>query len=218
MSRPWPGAFIALEGIDGSGTTTQALRLIQRLRQEGHDAVSAREPTDGPVGTLLRGLLAQNPSVQDGSRQGPGWEMMALLFAADRADHVQRLLQPSLAEGRVVVSDRFDLSSRIYQSLTSPDPERALPWVCSLNHRFPRPDLTLVLDIDEEVAAERRASRGGPRELFENTALQQRLAEAYRRAEDFVPGDRIEHLDGAASADDLAQAVYASVRVLLSGR
>jgi len=156
VSRPWPGAFIALEGIDGSGTTTQALRLIQRLRQEGHDAVSAREPTDGPVGTLLRGLLAQNPSVQDGSGQGLGWEAMALLFAADRADHVQRLLQPSLAEGRVVVTDRFDLSSRIYQSLTSPDPERALPWVCSLNHRFPRPDLTLVLDIDEEVAAERR--------------------------------------------------------------
>src|SRR5215472_4321878 len=111
------GRFVVIEGIDGAGTTTQVGRLVDRLRKSEIDARGTREPSDGPVGTLIRQVLAGRVVVPGG--RAPGWATMALLFAADRVDHVEAEIEPALAKGSVIVSDRYDASSLAYQSVTS---------------------------------------------------------------------------------------------------
>jgi dTMP kinase len=147
-----------------------------------------------------------------GTPREASWSTMALLFAADRLDHLDAVVVPALEAGKTVVSDRYVLSSLAYQSLTSPEGERSLPWIAELNARAIRPDLTIVLDVTDAVAAERRAARGGPAELFEVRELQRRLADAYTGAESLVPHDRVVHVaDG--SPDDVAERVLGAVLV-----
>ena len=92
------GRFVVIEGIDGAGTTTQVGRLVDRLRKKNIQARGTREPSDGPVGTLIRQVLAGRVVVPGG--RAPGWGTMALLFAADRVDHVEAEIEPALAVGR----------------------------------------------------------------------------------------------------------------------
>jgi dTMP kinase len=126
---------------------------------------------------------------------------MALLFAADRLDHVSTVVTPALDDGKTVVSDRYVLSSLAYQSVTSPEGEHAVPWIREINAHARPADLTLVLDVDDAVAAERRAARGGPEELFEAREIQRKLAAVYRRAEELLPGARVVHIeDGTPDA------------------
>ena len=202
--------FIVLEGIDGSGTTTQLECLAKLLRADGNAVVTTSEPTPGPVGRLLRQALegSLSPDV-DGCSQFD-WVTLALLFAADRANHAQSLIVPTLAQGKVLLCDRYDLSSRIYQSVTAADPEAALPWLCILNERVPRPDLTLVLDIEPELAEKRRSTRGAPPELFEQNQLQCKLARAYCEAEKYVPNDRLKHIPGELSISEVTERLYAA--------
>ena len=199
------GRLIVLEGIDGSGTTTQAHLLCGRLRERGVDAVETREPSAGVVGRFIRELLTgeREPAVS--------WDAMALLFAADRLDHVSREIAPALQRGATVVSDRYDLSTLAYQSLTAPEGSDPLEWLRAINGRAPRPDLTLVLDVSAEVAERRRGERGGEPELFEKTELQRRLALLYARAEELVPGDRLLHIDGEGPLAEVAARVLEGV-------
>ncbi|MGH7327347.1 MAG: dTMP kinase, partial [Polyangiaceae bacterium] len=96
-----PGRFVVIEGIDGAGTTTQVARLVERLRKSKVDARATREPSDGPVGTLIRQVLAGRIVVPGG--RAPGWATMALLFAADRVDHVEAEIEPPIEHGAVIV-------------------------------------------------------------------------------------------------------------------
>jgi len=193
MSPLARGRFIVLEGIDGSGTTTQAKRLAEALEARGTPTLLTCEPTDGPVGVLIRQALKRSlPAPLD-------WSVMALLFAADRMDHVERVIAPALAAGKTVVSDRYVLSSLAYQSVTSPEGEGSLPWIREINARAPAPDLTIVLDVDDAVAAARRAARGGPPELFEVAEIQRRLGTVYARAEALNSTGTLVHVaDGTA--------------------
>ncbi len=207
------GLFIVLEGIDGSGTTTQARRLVEALRARGHDCLSTCEPSAGRVGQLLRQLLSA------GEGQAPGWEALALLFAADRADHHGREIEPALRRGAVVVCDRYDLSSLTYQVATAPVEEsEAFQWVRSLNSRVGRPDLTFVLQVAPEVALRRRDTRGKRAELFEADALQRRLAEHYADAARLVPGDPLVFLDGEAPVEKVHDELWRCVEPQLRGR
>ena len=199
------GTLVVLEGIDGSGTTTQARLLCQQLRARGVDAVETREPSAGVVGRFVRELLtgARQPTVS--------WDAMALLFAADRLDHISREVAPALERGATVVSDRYDLSTLAYQSLTAPEGSDPVEWLRSINGRAPRPDLTLVLDVSPEVAERRRRERGGEPELYEKTELQRRLAALYARAEQLVVGDRVLHIDGGGTLDEVAARILECV-------
>lgn len=205
------GVFVVLEGIDGSGTTTQADLYGKYLRQKKRLVHVTREPSVGPVGSLLRLVLSRRVTMPSGSHA----ETMALLFAADRLDHVETEVLPLLREGYVVISDRYDLSSILYQAVTAgvePSPgSDVVAWIRTLNRYARRPDVTVVVDVPPQVAEARRRARGGSAELFEEAELQARLASAYFRAEDVVPGDRVIHVDGTAPVESVHAAITSAL-------
>lgn len=163
------GKLIALEGIDGSGTTTQATRLVETLRDHGHEVHLTAEPSQRTVGRLIRTVLAGDTAMNDAA--------LALLFAADRLDHVEQEIEPALMRGAVVITDRYLLSSLAYQSIGSP-----LEWVTELNRQARRPEISILLRVSAETAASRRQSRGGAEERFDATESQRRITEAYDAA------------------------------------
>jgi len=201
------GRFIVLEGIDGAGTTTQTARLAARLRADGVTVRTTREPSDGPVGSLIRQILAGR-IVGSGGR-APGWATMALLFAGDRMDHVESEIEPFVATGGVVVSDRYDASSLAYQSVSSGRGGGAtVEWIRSLNRHARRPDLTIVLDVAPEVAATRREERGDAAQLYEQNELQRALCVFYRDLQRHMPNDRVTVVDGTGPVEAVAAAVH----------
>lgn len=196
-------ALVVLEGIDGSGTTTQARRLVERLAAAGRPAHLTREPSDGPVGRLLREMLTGAHAPVDRTTLG-------LLFAADRADHLQREIEPALARGEVVVSDRYLHSSLAYQADAS---ERS--WVATLNERARRADLAILLEVDAEVAARRRADAGRDEEIFDQLDTQRRVARNYREVFEALAGrERAVVLDGSGTLDEVAEAIWREVEAL----
>jgi len=205
--RSRTGRFIVLEGIDGSGTTTQALRLAEALRADGHEVLSTHEPSDGPIGVVLRQALTRR-------LVGLSDRVLALLFAADRLHHLAAVVEPALAEGKVVVSDRYVLSSLAYQGMRLP-----LAWVESLNAAARRPDLTLYLDVDARTAAGRRRGRGGAVVVIDAHEGQRAVARAYGRViRKHTRTQRVVRVEGGGSADEVAAAVLARARGLLSRR
>jgi dTMP kinase len=213
--RRFPGVFIVVEGIDGSGSTTHTKLLGKALRQRGLGVVETCEPSAGPIGALIRQVLQRRLFVADAT--GPrafAWSTMALLFAADRMDHLDSTIVPALREGKIVLSDRYDLSSLAYQSVTAPSGEKVVPWIRELNAAALRPDLTVVIDVPVEVAEERRRSRGGVEEMFESRDLQTRLCAVYRDAEVLVPSDRVVHVTGVGAVSDVAASILNAVLAL----
>jgi dTMP kinase len=201
--------LIVLEGLDGAGTTTQARRLAEALRAAGHTAHVTREPSDGPIGRLIREMLTGGHAIE-GERLEQA--TFGLLFAADRLDHVQREVAPALAAGTVVISDRWYHSSLAYQGTGA---ER--DWIRVLNQRARRPDLTVFLRVRPEVAAQRRADAGRSEELFEDQKMQRSVAEGYDEvlAELGAAGERIEVLDGERPLDEVTAAIVAAVTAVL---
>jgi dTMP kinase len=204
-----PGRFVVLEGIDGAGTTTQVARLAERLRSMRVLVRATREPSDGPVGTLVRQVLTGRVVVPGG--RAPCWAMMALLFAADRMDHVEAEIEPFVADGGVVLSDRYDASSLAYQSVSSgADAREAVEWIRSLNRYVRRPDLTVVLDLPADIAADRRQRRGEVAQLYEQNEVQRALAAFYKDLARHMPDDRIVVVDASGSVDEVHDRVWAA--------
>lgn len=211
-TRSHPGVFIAVEGVDGCGSTTHSRLLAKTLKTRGAETVLTCEPTNGPIGGLIRQILQRRLFVADASGpRGFVWSTMALLFAADRLDHLDSLVLPALRSGSVVVSDRYDLSSLAYQSATAPEAHDVIPWIRELNSRAVRPDVTVVIDVPAEVAEERRRGRGGVEEMFEHRALQERLVTIYAHAETLVPGDRLVHVSGLGKAEEVSARILEAV-------
>lgn len=201
--------FIVFEGIDGSGTTTQTERLVAHLRSRGRNAAATREPSAGPVGRLLREvLLGHHRAKPEEPMRG---ETMALLFAADRQDHLQREIEPLLAAGTDVVSDRYVWSSLAYQAEES---DRA--WVASLARSIRRPDLTLLIDVPIAVARARREAAGRPVERYDADGYQSRVAENYRALAH--ADSQVVVIDGAESVEGVFQAVVRAVDLLFASR
>jgi len=193
--------LIVLEGLDGAGTTTQARRLVEHIRARGGQAHLTREPSDGPIGRLIREMLVGQHAIPG---QSIAQSTFGLLFAADRMDHIQREVLVQLAAGATVVSDRWYHSSLAYQG-TGADRD----WIATLNARARRPDLTLFLEVRPEVAAQRRVAAGRVQELFDDIRMQEEVAAGYRAtiSELMAQGECIETIDGEAPPD----AVFAAI-------
>ncbi|MFW5728744.1 MAG: dTMP kinase, partial [Spirochaetota bacterium] len=159
--------FIVFEGLDGSGTTTQAKLLAARLKENGYTVHLTAEPTNGPIGTMIRDALHRRTPLETTT--------LAYLYAADRYEHLwgSRDSITSMLEKGIVLSDRFVLSSLAYQSTYAP---REL--VEQLNAPFPYPEHLIYVHVTPETAEERRAGRGTP-DIFEHLEFQRTVALRY---------------------------------------
>jgi len=208
------GLFIVLEGIDGAGTTTQAVLLGRWLEAEGRRVTLTAEPTTGPVGEFIRRILRGDlTDERTGEPVVLNERAMALLFAADRSYHVQSIILPALESGSVVVSDRYYLSSVAYQGL-----EVDMGWVEALNSAFLRPDLTIMFDISPDVSLRRKYGGGVPPDRYERVQTLQKVHRNYHLAIAHArsAGERIEILDGARAIHPLAARIQALVAPLLA--
>lgn len=223
------GWLVALEGLDGAGTTTQARRLVASLEAQQRPAAYTSEPSDGPFGTLLRQILTASPRLRvsasgegDGGRRGDGGTRgdepfdeaaLALAFAADRLDHLATEIEPALARGATVVCDRYVLSSLAYQG-------RALDlgWLQTINALCRPPDLTFYLDVPVEVCLARMEAAQRVRERYEQAQILAEVAAGYARAIDVLrqAGQRIVVLDGTAPIAEVERAILGEVRQLLA--
>ncbi len=157
--------FIVFEGLDGSGQSTQADILAARLNHDKKSIVT-KEPTNNLIGGLIRAQLTKEWS----STQ----ECLQLLFAADRAHHLERVVEPALAKGMNVVSDRYMFSSIAYGAVNT-DRE----WLKQINSRFRIPDHTFYLDVEPEICIERMAKSRFEFELFEQLDYLKKVRENY---------------------------------------
>lgn len=164
------GLFITFEGIDGSGKSTQARLLAETLQAEGVDTIHTREPGGSPGAEEIRRLVLEG----DPDRWSPETEI--LLFTAARRDHLERLIAPSLAAGKVVVCDRFADSTRMYQGLRGPGLREVVDKLHALMIGR-EPDLTFIIDMDPAKGHARAKGRGTSEERFEDfgAALQVRM-------------------------------------------
>ena len=196
-----PGHFIALEGIEGAGKSSQIARLAERLRARGHDPLLVREPGGTPLAEAARDLVLH------GHDMAPAAELFLYLVA--RADLVARVIRPALAAGRVVLADRFELSTRAYQSGGRGLPEAEVTAAIALATGGLAPDLYLVLDLPVEVGRERQAAQGKAPDRIERaeTAFHARVAAAFRGA----AGPTVAHLSAAGTADETHAAIWAEV-------
>jgi dTMP kinase len=197
--------FLVLEGLDGAGTTTQLARLATWLRARGLSVLETREPTTGPIGRLIRATLRADADA-------PAEGVLPWLFAADRADHLHRLVQPALQQGTWVLSDRYLHSSLAYQSLVAP-----LRDVYDLNRTFRVPDLTVFVHVPVGVALDRIAARGAAREIYEHRDRLEQVAAAYADVLALLEqrGDRIVRVDGTQSIDEVETDIRQRVTEML---
>jgi dTMP kinase len=220
------GPFIVLEGIDGAGTTTQLNALREHFRRISRRAFFTHEPSDGPVGMLIRLAL-------QGRLVGGGFELhdpgdparpptadfdrtaLALLFAADRADHVATQVRPNLDAGRIVVCDRYLLSTLAYQGQSCD-----FEWLLEINRPAVSPDLTLFLDVPPSAAEERMRGSRWKKELFETLEEQQRIRAHYFRyiERNIAQVGLVEIIDASRGAEEVSSDLIARVDSFLDSR
>jgi len=182
------GVFICIEGLDASGKTTHAHRLVRNLRSKGFDAVYTTEPSRGEIGRFIRTYILQRkrrvPSVVE-----------ALLFAVDRVDHVEKEIKPALENGKIVVSDRYVYSSLAYQGAAGLD----LKWIEEINRLALPPDLAIYLDVPPEVVVKRIRRK---KSVMERLETQRKVREVYLK---FVKNGKLVPVDGNRRKDEVAK-------------
>lgn len=203
MTDASSGRFITFEGIDGSGKSTQARLLAQALRDAGQQVVLTREPGGSPGAEEIRRLVLEG----DPDRWSAETEI--LLFTAARRDHMERLIQPALAAGQVVICDRFADSTRMYQGLSRGDLRALVDTLHDLMIGR-EPDLTLLIDMDPALGLERARQRQGAEERFEDFGPElQRKMRAGFLALAREHTDRFRVIDGNRAVDAVAADVLA---------
>jgi dTMP kinase len=199
------GLFLSFEGIDGSGKSTQARLLADSLRESGQEVVLTREPGGSPGAEEIRRLVLEG----DPDRWSAETEI--LLFTAARRDHMERLILPALAEGKVVICDRFADSTRMYQGLSRGDLRALVDTLHDLMIGR-EPDLTVLIDMDPDTGLARALGRGGAEARFEEFGpdLQRRMRDGFLAlAQDNAARFRV--IDGNRPVDTVARDVRATV-------
>lgn len=195
------GVFICVEGLDASGKTTQSKLLVKSLRKKGFDAFYTTEPSKGRIGRLIRRhvLLGENRlSVI----------LEALLFSADRIDHLEHEVMPALKDKKIVVSDRYLYSSLAYQGAAGLD----LRWIEEINKWAVKPDLTIYLDIPPEAVLQRLKRKKSVMETLRN---QQRVRDIYLK---LVKAHNLRLVDGNKPRRKVAIEILEVVKTFLSAQ
>jgi len=187
------GAFICIEGLDGCGKTTQAKLLTKKLRKS-HNAVYTAEPSRGKIGTLIRERCLYGEKRLSSVIE-------ALLFAADRIEHVENEVLPALNQGKLVISDRYLYSSLAYQGAAG----LSLEWIEKINEHALKPDLAIFIDVDPKTAMRRLKLK---KSVMENMETQQKVRDVYLK---FVAKGELVRLDGNCAKDKVAEALSAMV-------
>jgi dTMP kinase len=193
------GRFIVFEGIDGAGTTTQACQAASHLRSCGRKVHLTCEPSTGAIGKLLREVLRSGGGDLGGSPMNPA--AVALLFAADRLEHVQKEVTANLKAGCSVICDRYVISSLAYQSV-----DLDVEFVAAINQLAPKPDLTCFLRVPAKVGMARIEARGHEKDRFERVGFQTEVAERYEAAIKRNVG-KVVILDGEVAISDIQSQV-----------
>lgn len=191
------GVFICLEGLDGCGKTTQAKLLVRRL-ERSYDAIYTSEPSHGKIGKFIRERYLR-------SRKRGTITIEALLFAADRVEHVNEEVLPALQKGKVVVSDRYLYSSLAYQGAGGLE----LDWIRTLNVNAIPADLALFIDVEPEIVMTRLKPI---RSVMENLETQKRVRDTYLK---FVNAGELVTIDGNRSKKDVAERIFSTVNGFL---
>jgi len=199
--------FIVFEGIDGAGTTTQTDRLRAWLEDRGDKVVVTCEPSRGPFGSMVRNALKRRivvPAAGDGPDSDVDPRVVALLFAADRLDHLDAVIRPALAKGWWVISDRYVDSSLAYQSIYMD-----LEWVRAVNKHAPRAARTFFIEVPPAVAMARIQAGRADRDHFETRQRLQQVAARYQEIYRDAPPDLV-RLDGTLPVDELTGEITSS--------
>lgn len=193
------GKFIAVEGIDGSGTTTFIKNIKFILENTGYQVHTTCEPSSSPTGKYIRKRLEDHRSDNT---------IFALLFAADRLIHYREEIVPAMEQGMIVISDRYKISSFAYQGVTE-DPN----WVNLINSKAPDPDLTIFINVDPLEGDKRIEKRGATRDVLENMSFQEKVFEQYLKLVKEHP--EIIILDGTLNPDELARSGFNVIKNFL---
>ena len=200
------GNFIAFEGIDGSGKSTQIGLLAERLKKEGVCCYTTMEPTNAPVGSLVRQVMTGRIRMDN--------KAIAALFAADRLDHLLNEVDgiaSKIEEGTTVLTDRYYFSSYAYHSVDVP-----MEWVIRANEQSAlilRPTVNLFIDVDPDTALERIARNRFHQELFEKKSRLVEVRENYKNAFDLLAGEeKYTVIDGNQSREAIADNIWEAIR------
>lgn len=189
--------FIAFEGLDGSGSSTQSRLLAEKLEKNGKPSLLTKEPTsDSPIGKLIREILQHKWSTSP--------EGLQLLFSADRAEHIKNEIEPALEGGQVVITDRYLYSTLAYGGM-SVDME----WLKALNKNFRLPDITFLFKLSPEECIKRIAGRGSDFELFEKSDKLAKIWENYEKIAEEFPN--IQVIDATETIEGISEEIWGMV-------
>lgn len=189
--------FIAFEGLDGSGSSTHSAAIAQRLREDEYDVVLTKEPTDNVIGGIIRGVLSHKLTMTP--------ETLQLLFSADRGHHLMEI-EPWLKEGKIVMTDRYMMSTFAFGSLSIDDPE----WLKALNSKFKEPDLTILIKVDPEECIRRINASRGRTELFEDV---DKLKKIWKRYEELSKElHNVIIIDGNPGIKEVQENIYEVIK------
>ena len=167
------GKLIAIEGLDGAGLTTQAVLLRNHLMQK-YKVVLTKEPTDGLIGGILRSSLRREWKTDN--------QTLQMLFAVDRSHHLTTEIEPALKEGKIVITDRYILSSLAYGMISMP-----MSFLTQLNSTFRKPDVTILLDTQPAVCLERIKKSRHHLELFEDEQKMTAIRKNFLAIKNYFP-------------------------------
>ena len=188
------GFFICVEGLDGCGKTTQAKILVRKLRKIGYNAVYTAEPSRGKIGRFIKRYC-----LHGGKRVSSIVE--ALLFAADRYEHVETEIIPALKDGKIVVSDRYMYSSLAYQGAVG----LSLDWIRKINEHAVTPNLAIFIDVEPDTVIKRLKPK---KSVMENLETQRKVREVYLK---FVENGELVRVNGNKSKNEVADEIFSIV-------
>lgn len=205
------GKFIVFEGIDGAGTTTQIERTATFLKEKGYRVHTTAEPSRGPIGAMIRQILDGRIVSDDGTLPDP--KTIALLYAADRIDHLENEVTPYLDKGYIVLSDRYYISSLVYQGDFTED----LAWVTEINRYAYPADLTLLFTISGIDAFKRLNENRSFLDCYEKEAYLIAFAQKYDSiCASLKKKENILIVDAMVNIDDVSRQIQNHIATLLS--